>query len=62
MSMATKSSDLEDWMSGANLQTEGHAGIESQHWKGPEEMGALHSSPSHSTILVPGQRAPAQPP
>ena len=30
MSMATRSSDLEDQMSGANLQTEGHAGVETQ--------------------------------
>ena len=47
MSMATKSSDLEDQISGANLQTEGHVGMKSQHQKGPEEMGALGSSPSH---------------
>ena len=47
MSMAARSSDLEDQMSGANLQTEGHAGIESPCQKGPEEMGVLGSSPSH---------------
>ena len=47
MSMATRSSDLEDQMSGANLQTEGHAGMESQHQKGPEETGMLGSFPSH---------------
>ena len=43
MSMAVRSSDLEDQRSGANLQIEGHAGVESQHQKGPEEMGALGS-------------------
>ena len=47
MSMATRSSNLEDQMSGANLQTEGHAGVESQCQKVPEEMGASVSSPSH---------------
>ena len=47
MSMTTRSSDLEDWMSGANLQTEGHVGMESQCQKGPEETGASGSSPSH---------------
>ena len=47
MSMVTKSSDLEDWMSGANLQMESHAGMPSQSQKDPEEMGALGSSPSH---------------
>ena len=36
MSMAARSGDLEDQMSGTNLQTEGHVGMKSQHWKGPE--------------------------
>ena len=40
MSMATRSSNLEDQRSGANLQTGGHTGVESQHQKGPVEMGA----------------------
>ena len=31
MSMAARSSNLEDQMSGANLQAEGHVGMESQH-------------------------------
>ena len=35
-------------MSGDNLQAEGHADMESQHQKGPEEVGAVGSSPSHS--------------
>ena len=46
--MATRSSNLEDPMSGANLQTEGHVDMQSQHWKGPEETGASGSSPSNS--------------
>ena len=48
MSMATRSSDLEDQTSETNLQTEGHTDVPSQSWKGPEETGALGSSPSHS--------------
>ena len=47
MSMATRSSDLEDRRSGSNLQTEGHAGMEPQCQQGPEETGVLGSSPSH---------------
>ena len=47
MSMAVRSCDLEDQMSGANLQTEGHTGVETQHQKGPEKMEASGSSPSH---------------
>ena len=47
MSMATKSSDLEDQTFEANLQMAGHVGMPSQSWKDPEEMGALGSSPSH---------------
>ena len=58
MSMATRSSDLEDKRSGANLQTKGHVGMESQHQKGPEEMGALGSSPSHSPSWSPARGLP----
>ena len=47
MSMATRSSDLEDQMSRANLQMEGHMDMPSQSWKDPEETGALGSSPLH---------------
>ena len=46
MSMAARSSDLEDRRSGANLQTEGHMGVESQCQKDPEETGEMGSSPS----------------
>ena len=48
VSMATRSSDLEDQTSGANLQTEGHADMPSQSQKDPEETGASVSSPSCS--------------
>ena len=53
--MATRFSNLKDQMSGANLQAEGHVGIESQHCKGPEKMGALASSPSHSPSWSPAR-------
>ena len=45
--MATKSRNLEDWTSGANLQRESNANLSSQSQKDPEETGALGSSPSH---------------
>ena len=48
VSMATKSSDLEDWTSGVNLQTEGHTPMPSRGQKDPEVMGAFGSDPSHS--------------
>ena len=56
--MATRSSDLEDQMSGANLQTEGNVGMESQHQKGPEETGALGSPPSHLPSWSPARGLP----
>ena len=40
VSMATKSIDLDDWMSGVNLQTEGHIPIPSRGQKDLEEIGA----------------------
>ena len=43
--MAAKSSDLVDEMSGANLQTEGHADVPSQSAKDLQESEALDSSP-----------------
>ena len=46
--MATKSSDLDDWTSGTNLQTEGHTPIPARGWKDPEEIRALGGAPSHS--------------
>ena len=56
MSMAAKSSDLEDRMSGANLQMEGHADMPSQSAKDPRESGALGSSPSHLPPWSPAKR------
>ena len=47
MPMATRCSDLEDKMSGANLQTEGHVDVQSWIQKGTEKTGVLGSSPSH---------------
>ena len=46
MSMAAKSSDLVDEMSGANLQLEGHVDIPLQSGKDLHELEALDSSPS----------------
>ena len=36
VSMATRSSNLEEQMSEANLQMEGHADMPSQSWKDPQ--------------------------
>ena len=46
--MATKSSDLDDQISEANLQTEGCTLTPPSSQKGLEETGALGSAPSHS--------------
>ena len=62
VSMATKSSDLEDRTSGANLKMEGHADVPSQSTKGPGESGALGSSPSHSPSWSPARRSPSSHP
>ena len=51
-----KSSDLHDWTSGANFQTEGHTPIPSRGQKDPEEMGALGSAPSHSPSWPPARK------
>ena len=56
MSMATRSSDLEDQTSGANLQMEGHVDMPSQSQKDPKEMEALGSSPSHLPSSSPARR------
>ena len=45
-SMATKSSDLEDQTSAADLQTEGHTPMPSRGQKDPEEAGVSGSAPS----------------
>ena len=51
MSMATKSSDLDDQISGANLQTTGHTLTSPHGQKDLEETGASGGSPSHSQFL-----------
>ena len=56
MSMATRSSNLEDQTSGANLQTEGYMDMQSWSQKGTEEMGTLGSSPSHLPSWSPARR------
>ena len=56
--MATRSSNLEDWTSGANLQMEGHMDMPSQGQKDPKETGALDSSPSHSPSCSLARRLP----
>ena len=48
MSMAAKSSNLDNWISGFNLQTEGHALTPPSSQKSLEEMRALGSAPSYS--------------
>ena len=48
MSMAAKSSDLADEMSGVNLQMEGHADVSPQSVKDIWEPETSDSSPSHS--------------
>ena len=62
VSMAARSSDLEDQTFGANLQKEGHADMSPQSQKDPEEMGALSSSPSHSQSWSPARRLPTSHP
>ena len=56
MSMAAKSSDLEDRTSGANLQMEGHMDVPSQSAKDLGELGALGSSPSCLPSWSPARR------
>ena len=58
MSMAAKSSDLDDWISGANLQNNGHTPTSSTGKKGLEEMGASGIAPSHSPSWSP-ERQPS---
>ena len=61
-SRATKSSNLDDQMSGANLQTEGHTPIPLRGHKVPEEVGALGNAPSHLPSWSPARRpSPSHP-
>ena len=54
--MAARSSNLQDWTSGANLQMEGHMDMPFQSQKDPKEMGVLGSSPSHMPSWSPARR------
>ena len=62
MSMAAKSSDQVDEMSGADLQMEDHADVLSQSVKDLQEPEASDSSPSHSPSWSPAQRPPSSHP
>ena len=53
MLMATKSSNLDDQISGANLQNDGHTPTSSSGQKDLEEMGVSGSAPSHSPSQSP---------
>ena len=60
VSMATRSSDLEDQMSGTNLQMEGHTDMPSQSQKDAEGMGTSDSfPPTHHLGPQPGGCCPA---
>ena len=62
MSMAAKSSDLVDKMSGVNLQMEGHADMPPQSAKDLWEPEPLDSSPSHLPSWSLAQRLPSSHP
>ena len=59
MSMAAKSSDLVDEMSGANLQTEGYADVTPQSVKDLQEPEGSDSSPSNLPSWSPARRPPS---
>ena len=59
MSMAAKSSDLADNMSGANLQVDGQVEVPTQGMKDLWEPEEEDSSPSHSLSWSPAQRLPS---
>ena len=56
MSMAAKSSDLVDKMSGTNLQMDGHAEVPTQSAKDLQEPEEEDSSPSHLPSWSPAWR------
>ena len=56
MSMAAKSSNLVDKMSGANLQADGHIEVPTQNAKDLWEPEEEDSSPSHSLSWSPARR------
>ena len=53
MSMATRSSDLDDQKSGVNIQTENHTLTPPSSQNGPEETEAFGSTPSHLPPQLP---------
>ena len=59
MSMAAKSSDLEDRTSGASPQMEDHMDMASQSAKDLQELEALGSSPSHLPSWSLARRLPS---
>ena len=58
-SMAAKSSNLVDGMSGANLQVDGHVEVPAQSAKDLQEPEEEDSSPYHSPSSSPAQRLPS---
>ena len=59
MSMAAKSSDLVDKMSGANLQVDGHMEVPNQSVKDLQEPEEEDSSPSNSLSWSPAWKLPS---
>ena len=59
MSMAAKSSNLANEMSGANLQMEGHVDVLAQSTKDLQKPEVSDSPPSHSPSWSPAQRPPS---
>ena len=55
MSMAARSSDLDDQKPGVNIQTEGHTLTPPGGWNGPEDPEAFGSTPITLTIPVSGK-------
>ena len=53
MSMATKSSNLDDQKTGVDIQTEGHTLTPPSSLNGPEEIEAFGSTLSHSPSQSP---------
>ena len=53
MSMATRSSDLDDQRPGVNIQTKGHTLTPPSGWNGPEDTETFGSTLSHSPSQFP---------
>ena len=56
MSMAAKSSGLDDQKTGVKIQTEGHTHTPPSGWNGPEETEVFGSTPSHSPSQSPARK------